>query len=73
VSHWLAQHGWKPGLVLLAVSVFLSPSNPVIYAVCFVGALVCCWWGLAVRTKRGFVEGYRGDGPGGSEETRRRD
>lgn len=61
LSRWLTLNGWKAGLVLVVVGVILSPTNPVLYAILFVATMLCFWWGLAVRVRRSFLEGYRDD------------
>jgi hypothetical protein len=59
MSAWLTLHGWKLGLVLILVGVVFTPTNPVAYAVLSIATILCCWWGLAVRVRRSFLEGYR--------------
>jgi hypothetical protein len=63
MSAWLTDHGWKLGLVLVVVGVFATPTNPVLYVLLALATIVCCWWGLAVRVRRSFLEGYREDRP----------
>ncbi|MGB0102397.1 MAG: hypothetical protein WBP61_19115 [Nocardioides sp.] len=58
MSRWMTYHGWKAGLVVVLVTVLLGPTNPLVYLGLVVLSLLCFWWGLAVRMKRSFREGY---------------